>query len=325
MHFTAESILGLLALLGLGAAIALALATWHTARVLTRPYRRTYASALAKGRPGDPGELQDAAGSRRAFTSWDHQWQGLRLPVWDIPGDDPAGPVIVFSHGWGDSRIGGLSRAQALAPLASRLILWDMPGHGDATGTCSLGTREVGALKALIEVVKAERPLVLFGWSLGAGVSIAAAAAAPGTPSLRDGTPVAAVITEAPYRLAQTPARNVLRAWGLPYRANLPLALAALGTRFGVGPSWRGFDRAALAARLPCPLLVIHGERDEVCPLDDGRAIAGAARSGTLAAIPGAGHHGLWTDESAAPRCEAAARDFLARALNSGHVQQPHR
>ncbi len=320
MHFTLGSILALLVLLLMGAALAAALLALYTARVLTRPYRRTYASALAKGRPGDPGELPGPGGPR-AFSSWEHQWGGERMPVWDIVGDDPAGPVILFSHGWGDSRIGGLSRAGALAPSASRLVLWDLPGHGEAGGSCALGTREVAALRALIEAVDAQRPLVLYGWSLGAGVSIAAAAGpAPGTPRP---TPPAAVIAEAPYRLPATPARNVLRAWGLPYRVNLPLALAGLGVRLGVGPSWRGFDRAALAARLPCPLLVIHGERDGVCPPEDGAAIARAAPVGTLALIPGGGHAGLWTDDSTAPRCQGAVRDFLARALNSEHAQQP--
>ena len=322
MHFTTESILGLLAFLGLGAVLAVALLAAHTAYVLTHPPRRTYASALARGRPGDPGELLRPDGGRRSFTTWEHRWGGLRLPGWDIVGDDPAGPVFVFSHGWGDSRIGGLVRAQALASLASRLILWDMPGHGEAPGVCALGTREVGALRALIETIGSGQKVVLYGWSLGAGVSIAAAL----SPSdARHPALPAAVIAEAPYCLPDTPARNVLRAWGLPWRVNLPIALTLLGMRFGVGARWRGFDRAALAAGLTVPLLVLHGERDEISPPEDGERIARGASRGTFAAIPGGGHHGLWTDEALAARCRDAVRDFLFRALNSDHAHQPDR
>jgi pimeloyl-ACP methyl ester carboxylesterase len=231
--------------------------------------------------------------------------------VWDVVGDDPAGPAVILCHGWGDSRIGGLSRLPAVAPCASRLILWDMPGHGEARGRCSLGTREVGALLGLIEQVGG--PVVLVGWSLGAGIAVAAAAG---------DDRVLAVVAEAPYRLPWTPARNVLRAFGLPWRVSLPCAMALLGTRFGVGPLWRGFDRAALAGKVRQPLLVIHGADDDVCPLEDGRDIAGAAPQGVFLPIPNAGHHGLWTAESTAVQCRAAVREFLSRALNSGHALQ---
>lgn len=303
MHPTAQSVerLGLFLLIGL--VVWLIWLTWYTLRVLTRPYRRTYASALARGTPGDPSELPPGPHGPRTFTSWEFDTAGLRLPVWDCPGDRVDGPVIVLSHGWGDSRIGGLSRVQRLAPFASRLILWDIPGHGDAPGTCTLGTHEVAALFALLEQLGG--PVVLYGWSLGAGVSIATAAIAP---------TVAAVIAEAPYRVPITPARNVMRGVGLPWRMNLAPAMSLLGIRFGVGPRWRGFDRAALATSLTAPLLVLHGEEDEVCPLEDGRAIAAAASRGTFVPIPGGRHHGLWTDPALADVCAARVEAFLRQS-----------
>jgi pimeloyl-ACP methyl ester carboxylesterase/predicted glycosyltransferase len=44
-----------------------------------------------------------------------------------------------------------------------------------------------------------------------------------------------------------------------------------------------------LARHLACPVLVIHGDRDRITPLRDGRALARLAR-GRLQVIPGAGH-----------------------------------
>jgi len=116
------------------------------------------------------------------------------------------------------------------------------------------------------------------------------------------------------------PARNVISSWGLPWRGVLPLALKLIGAKF---------DRAAQARQLSCPLLVIHGEQDEVCPVADGEAIAGAARDGTLVVIPEAGHHGLWTTPEYAERCRGAVAEFVGKlktveALNSGHAQQSH-
>lgn len=302
MHFDVSSLLGLTVLLLVGLVIAIVLMTGYTIRVLTHPPRRTYASALARGRPGDPGELDPGPNGKRKCSSWNLRWNNLDLPVWDIEGDKPDGPVMILSHGWGDSRIGGLTRVPALAAFASRLILWDMPGHGEARGSCSLGTRETGALFELIEHV--DEPVVLYGWSLGAGVSIAVATVSPG---------VTGLIAEAPYRLPSTPARNVFRVFGLPWRVNLPFAMGLLGIRFGVGPRWRGFDRLALAAKLTVPYAVLHGDEDEVCPVQDGSQIASASPMGVGCLIKGAGHHSLWTDPSIFKQCADAVGDLLAR------------
>ena len=109
--------------------------TIATMRLLTRPPRRTYATALASGRPGDPSELPAPSSHPTHTWSW-KQWtlraQGIDLPVWEVEGLAATAPTIILTHGWGDSRVGALARISSLAPIASRLIAWDMPGHGDA-------------------------------------------------------------------------------------------------------------------------------------------------------------------------------------------------
>ena len=70
--------------------------------------------------------------------------------------------------------------------------------------------------------------------------------------------------------------------------------------------------KAAFAARLPCPLLVLHGTLDEICPHDDGQQIAAAAAPRSLfISISGAGHNDLWTDEPYRTQCARAVADFL--------------
>lgn len=292
---------GLIELLALGLVCAIILAAIIAGWMLTHPPRRTYASAVVRARPGDPSELA----SPRAFESWTFTTDGLSSPVWDIPGDDPAGPVVIMTHGWADGRIGALLRLGPFLPISSRIIAWDLRGHGDATGICRLGTREVEDLAALVEHLGASS-VILFGWSLGGGVSIAAAARDDLSPR------IAAVIAEAPYRVPGTPARRVMHVRGLPYRLNLPITFFVLGFLFGVGPRWRGFDRAAHARRLKCPLLVLHGELDRICPVEDGRAIAEAAPAGSLTIIADSGHNDLWVEEPHAARCSEAVRRFLA-------------
>ena len=179
MRFDFTSVLGLVQLLALGLAVYLIALIWHTMRRLTHPPRRTYAHAIARGRPGDPGEALDG----RGFESWTLKSRGLDLPVWDVPGDQPDGPVVIMLHGWGDGRVGALTRLPAIVPLASRILMPDLPGNGEAPGICSLGTRESEDLGVLIERVQDDaHRLIVFGWSMGAGIAIQAGAAhwAPG-------------------------------------------------------------------------------------------------------------------------------------------------
>ncbi|GIK19872.1 MAG: hypothetical protein AMXMBFR77_05900 [Phycisphaerales bacterium] len=279
-----------------------------TAWLLTHPPRRTIAWAISRGVPADPSQMP----APRRFGEWTFRTRGLDLPVWDVQGDDPGGPVVVMTYGWSDSRIGALRRLEAVAPVASRVIVWEQEGHGDphdVPGLCRLGTREPDDLCALLERIddggRGPAGVVLFGWSLGAGASIVAAA--------REGARrrVRAVIAEAPYRFAPTPARNVLRLRGMPWRATLMPAMWLIGVVQRNPPNWgtgRAFDRAAHAARLACPLLVLHGTDDEVSPVRDGREIAAAAPRGRIVEIEGGRHNTLWTDDGQRASAEAAVR-----------------
>lgn len=286
--------MGILLLLALGFLLFESVLVLWTLRTLTRPPRRTYAWAVAKGRPGDPSELSPP----RPFRAFTFSSQGLQLPAWEITGDDPAGPTIVFTHGWAESRQSVLPRLAALIPLASRIVAWDLPGMGEAPGTCTIGAREPEDLLALVRTL--DTAAVLMGFSLGAGLSIAAAA--------RDPSRVRAVIAEAPYRRAGTPARAVLRARGMPYTLNLPIALGLLGLRHRKGWSWPDFDREPLARALRVPLLVIVGELDTISPPADARDIAGP---NTLITIPAAAHLDLWDTPDRVDQLSRALSDFI--------------
>lgn len=294
-------------LLAAGLALFLGGLIWATMHSLIRPPRRTYAWAVANGRPGDPGELNRP----RAFESWSFPVGRRDFAVWDIEGDSETGPVVVCSHGWSDSRIGVLGRMDGLAESASRVIAWDMRGHGESPGVCQHGAGEVDDLVALI--ARLDKPVVLFGWSLGAGISIAAAARHAEEPGAAR---VLGVIAEVPYRMPTTPARAVIRSMNMPHTITLDAAFWIMGLRFGVGPRWKqgqggfGFDRAPLAGRLRCPLLVLHGDQDVIAPFEDGRAIAEAAGDrGRLVRFEGAGHNDIWSDNDLASR---EVHDFIA-------------
>ena len=298
-----------------GLALAGAFGVRVTVRMLTRPPRRTYAWAVARSKPGDPGELE----TPRSFRAWSFVSRGVTLPAWDISGDDPTGPTVVITHGWGDSRVTILGRADVFARFASRVVVWDLPGHGDAQGRCTLGVGEADDLRALLATLGSDGPIVLYGFSLGAGVAIVAAGAAEGRAAV-------GVIAEAPYRMPATPAGAVLRQAGMPYRWNLPLALWWIGRRLQGGLHPRVFDRSAHAANLSVPLLVLHAEGDEICPIEDGETIAAAAPKGSILRIPGGDHLNLWNNPASSAAMVEACGSFLravAEPANQGREPRP--
>lgn len=302
--------MGLLLLLSLGFVVFWAFLVMLTLHALLRPPRRTFAWCVSRSQPADPGELTPP----RRFESEqirEPRKPHASCPTWRIPGDDPAGPVAVFCHGWGESKQSVLQRLDALAPICSNIIAWDMPGHGDASpGRCRLGATEHRALLAVIETVPHEHPVLLVGFSFGGGICLRAATERPAR--------IAGVIAEAPYRLPWTPARNVMEMQGFPRRLNLRPALFLAGLGLDRNPLWRGFDRATLAARLTCPLLVLHAIDDEMCPIADGRAIAAAAPCGSIVEFDDTTHLGPWLDPDSRARATEAVQGFV-RSLSAPH------
>lgn len=330
-----QAVVSLIPLLAIGAFLAWAIMVFLTARRLAHPPRRGYGSQVARGLPGDPSELARPLD----FREWTLK-QFYNAPVWEITGENPDGPVLIFTHGWGHARHDILERLDAVRDLVSAVVAWDLPAHGDHPGRRSmLGASEWLGVEQLISKMHCEdldakeeelealgdwddldddfdrhpEPgsprIILWGWSMGAGISIEAATEAPNR--------VSGVIAEAAYALPITPARNVLRLARLPHRLTLRPALFLLGLSRAKGPTWVGFNRRDLASDLKQPLLVLHGSEDEVSPVEDGRAIAAAAPDATLIEIESAHHRDLWTDPHASESARAV-RDFIATIAAAG-------
>lgn len=288
-------------------ALLAVLVSFYTGWMLTHPPRRTYAGQVARGRPGVPDELVPAR-VYRPFGFTAETLRGETLPGWIIAGDAPAGPRVIITHGWSNSKHGALTRVPAVAREASEVVLWDMRGGGEAPGWCALGAVEHKDLLALLAAMPDDRPTVLYGWSMGAGVALSAAASDDPRSAC-----VIGVVAEAPYRVPDEPARAVLREYRLPHGVTLRAAGWLTGVAVGLGPRWRGFDRREIAARVGVPLLVLHGDRDEICPQTDGLEIAAAAPRGEFVSIQGGDHDRLWTRDETVGACGDAVSGFLGR------------
>ncbi len=275
---------------------------------IVRPKRRTFAIALGIGLPTDPADLGLTA-DEVMFHLPDH----ATTPGWIIKGQTPDGPTVLILHGHHDGRYGALRFVNELARYAGKLVVFDWPSHGECTAhwmTC--GTREPGDALAVLDGLPDEvrqKPVVLFGYSLGGQIAIKTAAMYPER--------FAAVIADGPYRRWDTPIRQRLIHHGVPFFIFLPLVAAF----FHLTGLIRGFDRVGYAKQLQCPLLILHGSDDRVCPIVEGQELADAAPCSTFVTIQGGRHNRLFEHDPAT--YHAALSSFFKSITEGTEAQRP--
>lgn len=271
--------MGIVVLLAVAASIIVLCGTLALIHGLLHPPRRTIGTALAQGLPADPGEM-GLRFTEKTLTLPD----GSTTLLWLVTGNKPDGPIVVATHGFGDSRYGLLAMLNELLPFASQVVLYDMRGHGESTAPISrLATTETSDLLHLLYELDAADPgkaYVFYGASMGAGVSIVAAS------DDRSGR-IVGVIAEGPYRYPVEPVLGFLRSRRWP---TFPFGLLAFAhIRFWLG-GFENFDRALRARSLRCPLLVLAGDCDHICDYASAQAIAQAAPQGKLVTFVGGAH-----------------------------------
>ncbi len=204
---------------------------------------------------------------------WFQTSDGVRLFGWYVQA--PHGPgkpaTLLWCHGNAGNIVHRLENLAQLYRAGLSVFLFDYRGYGQSHGSPSeegLYRDALAAYAYVTEVrkVPAER-LVLFGRSLGGAVAAAVASQRP----------AAGLILESAFPSVEAVARH--HYFGLP-------AHWLLGARFNLVERLRRFSR---------PTLVIHGDRDEIIPLELGRQVFDAANDPkTFYLIPGANHNNLF-------------------------------
>jgi pimeloyl-ACP methyl ester carboxylesterase len=281
--------IGLLILMAIALALLIALLTGMLAWEMRHPPRHTAAYALARGLATDPGDLD------LKYESWTlDRPGGEQLPVWDIQSpkskvQSPNSLIAVFIHGWGHSRIDALARIRPFDQLCDRIIMYDLRGHGEASGTTRLGDHEEEDLLALLDRLGAG-PFILVGHSMGAVIALRAAMKRTRQRSAVSDQPakdqIAGIVAYGPYCEFHRSLIGRLRVAGFPSRPITDLALL-VHRLWGIRPA----NIAPIQLQsLGVPMLVIHGEQDLVAPIEHSRRIARAAAGCTLIEIVGAVH-----------------------------------
>lgn len=187
---------------------------------------------------------------------WVTTSDGVRLAVERLDPEAATDTTCVVVHGFAGSRNQDEVRAvcDALVEDGFRTYVFDLRGHGDSSGLCTLGDTEEHDVAAVVELAAAESErVVLVGASMGAVASLRCTASNDAVSG------VVAVSSPAEWRIPLTP-----RGW-----FSTALTRTAPGRRFlrrqgiRVARKWtRPEPPLTLIERIDAPVAFVHGRAD---------------------------------------------------------------
>ncbi|OPX24798.1 MAG: hypothetical protein B1H04_01430 [Planctomycetales bacterium 4484_123] len=258
----------------------------------------------------------------RRFTMPD----GVEIDVWVLKAagrtsTQPARGTVLVVHGLCDSKVSYLRLGRALSRRGFDVVLTDLRAHGRSTGRyVTYGALEKDDQKRVMDALLAEKlvaePVYVFGRSLGASVAILYAAIDPR---------VRGVVAVTPSRDMPTTCRRFLaRNAILLDETTFQKVIARAGKLGRFDPADASVVDAA--AKLDCPLLLVHGGADVFVPYTDSEEIFKAAGGPKeLEIIPWAGHFGIVyaREEEMVGRVEKVAAGRLKTTTQPAATTRP--
>jgi uncharacterized protein len=205
---------------------------------------------------------------------------GATLSVLELRLPDPQG-VVFFLHGNAGNLRSWFVNADFYRRANHDLVMLDYRGYGKSSGRIESEAQLHADVQAVWEQVAPRyrgKRVIVYGRSLGTGLAAALAS--------RIGPDLTVLVS--PYLSMQA-----LAAQHYPW---VPGALLRYPLRTD---QW--------VAQVRSPLLLLHGDRDELIPLEHSRALAQLHRDARLVVVEGAGHNDLQSFE----RYLAAVREAL--------------
>jgi len=209
---------------------------------------------------------------------------GVMLSAWRLP-NTPRSPLVIVHHGYNSEKSGLLPEASRFHAMGYEVIMVDFAGHGDSPGNeVSLGIREAGDVAAVFAWARAqypERPIIVYGHSMGGAAILRAMATV-------DVRPDAAVV-ESVFDTLLNAIRFRFALLGVPSFPAAEVLLFWGNQQLGVD----GFshDLVAYASEIDAPVLVSHGTSDNRASVAGARKVHDALRGDKqMLIIEGAGH-----------------------------------
>ncbi len=235
---------------------------------------------------------------------------GLRLSGKYYAGN-PGAPLMLFFHGYRSTAVrDGSGGFQLCLRRGFSVLMADQRGHGDSEGdTITFGIRErydcLDWANAAVEKFGPETEILLLGVSMGAATVLMAA-------DLPLPHQVKGIIADCGYDSPEDILRDTMRRWHYPQFPTWQLT--RLGAKLFGHLDVRECSALESMKHARVPVLLIHGEADNVVPCAMASALREACTSPvTLLTVPGAGHGmSCYTDPAA---YEKALDDFCKEVL----------
>lgn len=190
---------------------------------------------------------------------------GLHLAGAYFPPPSPDRPVVLYFHGNAEAAAHNLPLAESLRARGLGVFLAEYRGYGGLAGSPSEKGLYADGEAALTELGRLGVPLsrvILVGRSLGSGVVV----------ELAKRHTVAAVVLVSAYTSIVDMGRTVAG----------PIAPLVIRDRF---------DSLSKIARVASPVLLLHGTRDDVVPVEMGRRLVAARPGSRWVEVPEATHN----------------------------------
>ncbi len=198
---------------------------------------------------------------------------GTKLHGWYLPGEKEK-PLVLFCHGNAGNISHRIDNLRLLSELGLSVFIFDYRGYGQSEGKATeAGTYADirGALRWLQERGWSEQQMIYFGRSLGAAIAL----------QLALESPPAGLVLESPFTSIEAlgkqhyPILWLLAGWALDAR----------------------YDNIIKINQLKTPLLIFHGEEDEIIPQQMGRELfERAPQPKQFYSIPFAGHNNTYDE-----------------------------
>ncbi len=206
----------------------------------------------------------------------------LRLHAWFIPAGVEPAPAVLALHGWGGNAAHMLPLAPALHEAGLHVMVMDARNHGlSEHDTFTSMPRFAEDLRVAVDHLRSRDDVTsvgVIGHSVGAAAAIYAAA---------DGADVDAVVAVSSFA---HPGELMERNFTLPKPVTwtlLRIIEAMIGHRYGeIAPRSRIGD-------VSVPLMLVHGDRDEVVPVGDSVELHELLPDSELLIVEGGGHSDL--------------------------------
>jgi uncharacterized protein len=194
---------------------------------------------------------------------------GAAIVAWYAPAQ-PNQPTLLYFHGNGSTLLGSAERIRRFLADGLGVFMPAYRGYSGSTGSPSETALIADAKLAhdhLLGIGLRPESIIIYGESLGTGVAVQLAA----------DRQAGAVVLDAPYTSLTDIARR-----RYPF---IPVTPFLRDT----------FASVDHVSRIDAPLLVMHGTRDSVIPLESGKALFEAAgEPKEMVALQGAGHSDIY-------------------------------